>query len=185
MELTTFTAFLVTGGAIVLAPLCPAATVITALYVFGDSLSDSGNVSMFSGGANPGADYFAGRYSNGPVWVEQLATDYLHIAAPAPMLAGGTNHAWAGAYSSGGSDVPSAIAQVNGFIATGATFGPTDAVTIWIGANDILLGGINDPNIPVGHLVDAIGLLASAGATTIIVPNLPDLGDTPAISSLG
>jgi phospholipase/lecithinase/hemolysin len=36
-----------------------------------------------------------------------------------------------------------------------------------------------DPSQPVANLSAAIGILACAGATTIVVPNLPPLGITP------
>jgi len=39
----------------------------TALYAFGDSLSDTGRSPA------PGSSYFNGRYSNGPLWVEYLS----------------------------------------------------------------------------------------------------------------
>jgi phospholipase/lecithinase/hemolysin len=37
----------------------------STVYVFGDSLSDAGNVYLASGGAQPAAPYFNGQYSNG------------------------------------------------------------------------------------------------------------------------
>ena len=54
---------------------CARAALYTGLYAFGDSLTDTGNTSLASGGASPGPAYFNGRYSNGPVWVEYLARD--------------------------------------------------------------------------------------------------------------
>ena len=39
----------------------------TALYAFGDSLSDTGR------SPSPAQSYFNGRYSNGPLWVEYLS----------------------------------------------------------------------------------------------------------------
>ena len=46
----------------------------TKLVVFGDSLSDTGNVFAVTHGAvPPSAAYYAGRFSNGPVWPEYLA----------------------------------------------------------------------------------------------------------------
>src|SRR5271170_2372499 len=38
----------------------------TALYAFGDSLTDTGR-------NPPGAQYYEGRYSNGPLWIEYLS----------------------------------------------------------------------------------------------------------------
>ena len=180
MKLTQLRRLACIGSAVILAPVCPAAT-----FVFGDSLSDTGNAHLATMGANPGVGYYQGRYSNGPVWVEQLATDHLGVAAPTPsLLPGGTNYAFAGAHSSGGSGAPSALDQINGFIG-GASFSSTDLVVLWVGANDFLLGGVTDPSGPAANVAAGIQLLAGAGATRILVPNLPDLADTPAISSMG
>ena len=41
------------------------------IVVFGDSLSDNGNLFRLTG--QPPPPYFKGRFSNGPVWVERLA----------------------------------------------------------------------------------------------------------------
>ena len=58
------------------------ASAFTALYSFGDSLSDVGNVFAASGGTVPaplfpfppgGPAYFDGRFSNGPNWVDDLS----------------------------------------------------------------------------------------------------------------
>ena len=57
----------------------------SALVVLGDSLSDNGN---------------AGRFSNGPVWVEHLA-EALGLELR-PSRLGGTNHAVGGARATGG-----------------------------------------------------------------------------------
>ena len=46
---------------------------IKDMYVFGDSLSDNGNLFDMTGGlAPPSPPYFDGRFPNGPVWVEHL-----------------------------------------------------------------------------------------------------------------
>ena len=45
----------------------------SGIVVFGDSLSDTGNFFLASGGAVAGPPYFEGRFSDGPVWVEVLA----------------------------------------------------------------------------------------------------------------
>jgi phospholipase/lecithinase/hemolysin len=49
----------------------------TDLYVFGDSLSDEGNISNETGGAAPGPDYYMGRFSSGPVAAEVAAQVHL------------------------------------------------------------------------------------------------------------
>ena len=82
----------------------PAAALGSPLYseysemiVFGDSLSDTGNVHIASTAQglipDPGFD---GRLSNGPIWLDRLA-ERLTLASPSPSLTGGTNYAYAGA----------------------------------------------------------------------------------------
>ena len=51
-----------------------AAAPYSAMYVFGDSLSDNGNIPAASG-YRPSAPYYDGRFSNGPVAVEYLANN--------------------------------------------------------------------------------------------------------------
>ena len=63
---------------------------VDALYAFGDSLSDVGNIFAATGGVGPGAPYANGQFSNGPVWVQDLAGD-LGLAPLKPSLAGGTD----------------------------------------------------------------------------------------------
>lgn len=158
------------------------AAVFSGLYSYGDSLSDAGNTNLATGGALPGAGYYNGRYSNGPVWVERLA-GYLGMPAASPSLLGGKNSAWAGAYTLSGGSVPPIAQQVAMFTGAGGTYLPTDVVTLWGGANDFLLGGQLNPTIPAGNVLGIITTLAGAGAKTILLPNLPDLGDTPALLS--
>lgn len=66
-------------------PLKATAATFDKLYVFGDSLSDTGNVFTVSSAANkldpsipitpPSPPYFQGRFSNGPNWVDYLAPE--------------------------------------------------------------------------------------------------------------
>ena len=49
-------------------------TTYTALFAFGDSLSDAGNLYFADGGTAPvSPPYYAGHFSNGPTWVEDLS----------------------------------------------------------------------------------------------------------------
>jgi outer membrane lipase/esterase len=64
------------------------------LFIFGDSLADTGNLSLLTGGAVPGntQPYDNGRFSNGPLWVETLASGMgLGANVAAPSIAGGNN----------------------------------------------------------------------------------------------
>src|SRR3954468_4438171 len=72
------------------------------IVVFGDSLSDTGNVNNQTFGISPGSGYYEGRFSNGPVWVEGLATN-LGVAAPTYSRGGGRDYAYGGAHTGGGS----------------------------------------------------------------------------------
>src|SRR5262245_35474111 len=78
-----------------------AQTPFSEVVVFGGSTVDTGNLHLASGGVVAAPPYFAGRASNGPLWVEVLA-DRLGLQAPAPGLTGGTNYAWAGAKTGDG-----------------------------------------------------------------------------------
>src|SRR6516165_7101387 len=85
---------------------------ITQIVVFGDSLSDVGNT-FAAKGITP-APYFQGHYSNGPIWVEQLAAR-LGLPAPLPALLGGTDFAFGGAETVMGvspKGVPNVLTQV-------------------------------------------------------------------------
>ncbi len=194
----------------------------SGLVVFGDSLSDNGNnaVALFN------APYFlaptqpaaitsnrfvafapssSGTYSNGPVWVDAVATALLGSAFPArAALLGGTNYASGGAETSlntpvFGSTVPtfSLQSQVNFFL--GAPGRVVDSGALYVvqgGANNVrrllATGAAFNPVTvgqeaaayanDVGGLVDQLQL---AGAQNIIVWNTPNAGLTPEALSFG
>jgi len=160
-----------------------AATLFGGIHTFGDSLTDVGNTSLATGGLLPGAAYSGGRFSNGPLWVETLA-GHLGLAAPTISQTGGTGHAWAGALTGGVGLVPTIQQQALAFVGAGGSFAPNDLVVLWGGANDFF-AGVTDPTISAGYLTDTIATLAGGGAKTILVLNLPDLGDTPELLSTG
>ncbi|HET6184316.1 MAG TPA: SGNH/GDSL hydrolase family protein [Acetobacteraceae bacterium] len=69
----------------------------SAVYAFGDSLTDAGNVSLATLGTVPvSPPYVSGHFTNGPVWAQDGAQD-LGMPAPQPSLAGGTDFAYGGA----------------------------------------------------------------------------------------
>jgi phospholipase/lecithinase/hemolysin len=155
----------------------------TSLVVFGDSLSDVGNIdaatpSFFK---FPGPYYYQGRFSNGPVWVEALSPG-LGLPAITRSTAGGNDFAYGGAQTSGtggleGLFIRDIDEQVTQFLATRAV-DPAALFLVFAGSND-LVGGQTNVNVPVNHLASDLGRLITAGARNFLVPNLPPLGYTP------
>lgn len=149
---------------------------INQLYIFGDSLSDVGNVFRATGGLYPSnPPYFQGRYSNGRVWVEYLG-ERLHLTSSQT-----NNFAKGGATtgSSSSSLVPALVTQVQSFTQAHQRTNPNALYVLWAGANDYLQG-VGSATIPVENVTRAIASLAGVGAKKILVANLPDLGQLPA-----
>jgi phospholipase/lecithinase/hemolysin len=184
MKIKSITQSWVALLAISVAPYSNAAMTFTSLnppsglYSFGDSLSDVGNTSEATSGTLPGAAYYNGRYSNGPIWVERLASR-LGLPNPTTLSTGGRDFAFAGAFTAGGGLVPTLAQQAGMFVSTGVDFLPTDLVTVWGGANDYFFGSKTDFTSPAANIGTVITTLASAGAKNILLLNLPDLGDLP------
>src|SRR5215213_5846791 len=78
-----------------------AAGPFTNLVVFGDSLSDVGNVQNNFFVDIPGPYYWNGRFSNGPVYAETLATGLGLPALNRSTASGGTDYAYGGAKTTG------------------------------------------------------------------------------------
>ncbi len=155
----------------------------TGLYVFGDSLSDTGNAFNATGGLLPPAPFYtAGRFPNGPVWVEYLAPKLGLTFNPA------TDFAFGGATTgTQNTFVPGLLGlqqQIAGFTQSTPVTDPNALYIVWAGANDYL-GGVSalDPlqpvQQPVTNLVGAVQALAGVGAQTVLLANLPDLGKLP------
>jgi phospholipase/lecithinase/hemolysin len=169
----------------------------SAEYVFGDSLSDVGNVYLGSSGTEPASPYVGGQFSNGPVWVQDLA-GRLGLPALTPSLDGGTDYAFGGATTgfpaTNNSAVPNLVQQVGAFL-SGRTTAPSDALyTFSIGANDlfaILDSGVTPTQAFAAAAAAALVVgseaadLAAKGAKDLALFDVPDLGLTPGITALG
>lgn len=176
------------------------------MFVFGDSLSDTGNLSVVTGGASPGVaqPYFNGRFSNGPLWVEGLASGLGLAGEAASFFAGGNNYAFAGARTGAVGSPPGVLAQAAGLWGAGyAPWGlsahpladPNALYVVVGGGNDMrdarsVVGGNSASRqaaaaAAVNNLATTIGYLASVGAKNVLVANLPDLGYTPEAILLG
>ena len=165
-------------GFILAAAATAGAASYSNLVVFGDSLSDVGN-SFALNGQPPSPQYFQGRASDGPVWVERLAP-LLAVPVPTPSALAGpnaTDYAYYGARTVGGA-VPSVQQQVQTYLAHN-TPSPADLFTIQGGADDFSAGAL-DPTVPANAVRDDISALLAAGARHVLVMNLPPLGKTPA-----
>ncbi len=153
----------------------------SSLVVFGDSLSDVGNIAQATFGVYPGSTYYQNRFSNGPVWAETLSVD-LGFGAIQRSTTGGNDFAYGGAQTTGtggfnGIFIRDVDEQVTQFLSS-RIVGPETLFILYAGAND-LLGGQTNVNVPVSSLANDIGRLAAAGARQFLVPNLPLLGFTP------
>jgi phospholipase/lecithinase/hemolysin len=154
----------------------------SSLVIFGDSLSDVGNVSGQTFGIAPGSNYFQGRYSNGPLWVEQLALDQ-GLPAPVRSRSSGSDWAYAGTKTGPGTTTfvffsfPNLGTQINNYL-NGRTPAADELFVVWGGGNDFIDGQTN-PSIPVTNITNHVTALANAGAKHFLVPNLPLLGNVP------
>lgn len=186
-------------GAALASALFSAAAPATAyehLVVFGDSLSDTGNLFAITQPYVPGvlpfqlpqAPYFDGRFSNGPVAVEWLAQG---------LGAGLTNFAVGGAttglHNNQVPPIPALQAtglrtQVGSFLSGGAV----DAAAlylVWAGPNDFLgmVPGTEQQTFAaaIGNLTQSVLDLYGGGARNFLLPLLPDLGMTPRTLAAG
>ena len=185
----------------------------TSIVVFGDSLSDIGNLAETTkqtcGISIPGplVDYTLGAATDGydtipaarlftGVWVQQLAALLPTHPIIEPAAFGGTNYAFGFATNSNGTspDVLSGLGttctisivnigqQITDYLATHPRITNKTLFVVWGGAND-LLGSTSARNVAEAALKDAenIQRLIDAGATQFLIPNLPPLGETPAV----
>jgi len=140
------------------------------IVIFGDSLSDNGNLVFIENQPEPDPElYYQGRFSNGPVWVEYLA-DAQHLNASL------TDRAIGGAQSGGfiGLNV-----QIPAYVTTADSPSPGTLFIIWIGGNDFLNGN-GDFQAAVDNINEGMEELVEFGAKYLLVLNLPDLGAIPA-----
>ncbi|TBR59314.1 GDSL family lipase [Westiellopsis prolifica IICB1] len=150
------------------------------IYVFGDSFSDTGNVFNATGGAIPPSPYVDGRFSNGSVWVEYLASDLGINFNPQ------TNFAFGGATTGfdniGLAGLPGLQQQINSFTTANASVDPNALYIVWASTNDYIkyfFGDVPDPNQTVTNISTAVESLIAVGAKDIMVVNQPDLGKFP------
>ncbi|MGA7155200.1 MAG: SGNH/GDSL hydrolase family protein [Acidobacteriaceae bacterium] len=170
------------------APLASASS-FSSIVVYGDSLSDTGN--LFAATGVPGYPYVNGEFSNGPVAVQQLST---LLNAPLLDFAFGGATTGVGNIGDGGTPSSLGIFGLPGMQAELALSAPDLASTdianalffVWGGADDF--ESLVNPTIgqsqtaaqaAAANIDGIVAALQMEGATNILVPNLPDLALTP------
>lgn len=162
-----------------------------AIYVFGDSYCDIGNIYALTGGAKPlSPPYYQGRFSNGPIWVEHVASA---MGLPlAPYVAGGTDFAFGGAWVTAPQvtavgTIPDVPQQVALYLSLHG--GKADPKALYIlegGGNDIVGNLTVSGASPVAlgfeiasGIAESELLLRRAGAKNFLIPDLFDVSLLP------
>lgn len=154
----------------------------SSITIFGDSLSDVGNAYNSDLHLDPTSPYYNGRFSNGLIWIEDLAAD-LSLTDPTPSTKGGSDYAYGGVKTGSGTTTevifkfPNIGTQISNYLGSN-TPAANGLFVVWGGGNDFI-DGQTDPSVPVNNIAAHVTALANAGAKTILVPNLPALGEVP------
>jgi len=171
---------------------------ITSLTVFGDSFSDTGN--LFQAVGLPPAPYFNGRFSNGPVFVDYLAS---LLGRPGDATPAFLANLSSGNYAIGAARtvdaavtqpglgtqiVPGTASQIARYATRpGGAFDPTGLYVLFAGSNDLRDAGAltTDAARRAAAQTAALNIVAQAnqlavfGARSILVPFAPNLGLIP------
>ncbi|HAU4874539.1 TPA: SGNH/GDSL hydrolase family protein [Aeromonas hydrophila] len=157
------------------------------IVMFGDSLSDTGKMYSKMRGYLPSSPpYYQGRFSNGPVWLEQLTQQFPGLTIANEAEGGATAVAynkisWNPKYQV----INNLDYEVTQFLQKDS-FKPDDLVILWVGANDYLAYGWNteqDAKRVRDAISDAANRMVLNGAKQILLFNLPDLGQNPSARS--
>lgn len=179
------------------------------LIIFGDSLVDVGNdpaitsLQSVNGQLIPGfvvpppTRYDRGRFSNGPLIVDYLATRLGIFLKPSEtgfdLKTDNVSYAYGGAQTGtknltpGGFPVWGLSGQIEKFKADLKNLRRANineyTFIIWVGANDYLNTSNPNYNSIVDNILNAVEDLSILGAKRIVVINLPDLGKLPLCST--
>jgi len=179
----------------------------STIVVFGDSLSDTGNVTHLAyeeyGIPAPGpyVNYTLGSFTDGPdtvpaarkyfgVWIKQFA-DALPSHPPVmDSLDGGTNYAYGFATTGNGTSpltfdsdtvqVENIGQQITDYLSTHPKIDNHTLFVVWGGAVNLLYASSSTDvaNAAIQQTLN-IERLIEAGATQFLIPNLPPLGRVP------
>lgn len=166
----------------------------SGLVVFGDSLSDVGNVQQRTTQLAPlvqpipGPFYSNGRFSNGLNYADVLSQG-LGLGPLTRSLAGGNDFAYGGARTTGTPPPNSLVVQdlddQVGLYLAARTPTASQLFVVFAGADDLFdLLDANQTNVTpsVNSLNASVTRLYNAGAREFLVLNVPGLGATPGLN---
>lgn len=168
-----------------LLPTAVLAASFSSLVAFGDSLTDTGRLyELSSGSIPPSPPYYQGRASNGPLWIDYVASD-LNLSVE--------NLAMGGAKTGNDNLFDNIVPGTEGLLEEVGTFSknhpaadPNALYAIWAGADNFLPENNSLPSQSptaisqaVNDLTNAMSKLNTLGARQFLVFNMPDLSLTP------
>lgn len=171
-------------------------TTIDQIVVFGDSLSDNGNLFALTTNLhkviskvpivpkNP--PYYQGRFCNGPNWIDNLSSE-LNV----PVYDYAYGGSWAEPLLDSKLNIPFGLGiQVDMYLASAILDTQIDKhlFVVWTGNNDYA-SGRDDPEYSTTNTIATIKnnveWLIYYGAKTIVIMNAPDLGRVPKVLEQG
>jgi len=174
----------------------------TQIVLFGDSLSDTGNVRARTNAKSSGTidypshpfNYDNGRFTNDDqtnpaskvylgVWHEQLARTFLGLPPATFSLGGGLNYAFGGARTTDGTHQETPVSTPFGDVAS-HTVDPNALYIVWGASNDFRTDD-SSANVTANaaRVTALVNRIAQAGAKYILVPNISPLGVIPRYAS--
>lgn len=158
------------------------AKVIDQVVVFGDSLSDRGNLYEYMNHQLPmSPPYFEGRFTNGEVWIEHLVKKMFPADAEQHFL----DYAYGGANVASDNKMNdfSLQNQVKSYLNTHPVVNSQAMYVFWAGSNnylDLPFDISSEVDQVVSGIVLSMEKLIQQGAKNFIVVNVPQLDTTPA-----
>ena len=160
------------------------------VVIFGDSLSDNGNLFRHTAGVIPAYPaYFNGRFSNGYVWSDDVTYQlYQKYFIPSDNFAVGG--ATAILHNPFGGYLPVTLSmEYDDYIAQNLTKNKDNTLfVIWIGANDYLPGNKDVDTVTtnvVNGIVSVVKKLAAIKGAQFFIADLPDLAVAPVAKERG
>ena len=169
------------------------------IFIFGDSVSDTGNVFSLTGNTFPPPPLYSdGRFTSGEIWIDSLTRELdlevTNFYGNDPVSSQSNLNFAIGGATTGASSLsgfPGVSIQVDNFLdfLGTETISEDALVILWAGGNDYVenlqnQGTLLDPRIPVNNLTNSLIRLSDAGAQNILVPNLFNLNDVPLAQSI-